>query len=145
MSTLRQALYGVALLASIALLIWGQSQRIEVADTKVKLADQAASTARDRATRSEETAAQLKTSLQEERAAQAKLRGVQDQLRQGLAARERTIEDLKRENAELRLWADQPLPDAARRVRQRPAITGAAAYRDWLSGRGALHPVGDQP
>lgn len=145
MSTLRQALYGVALLASIALLIWGQSQRIEVADTKVKLADQAASTARDRATRSEETAVQLKTSLQEERAAQAKLRGVQDQLRQGLAARERTIEDLKRENAELRLWADQPLPDAARRVRQRPAITGAAAYRDWLSGRGALHSVGDQP
>lgn len=145
MSTLRQALYGVALLASIALLIWGQSQRIEVADTKVKLADQAASTARDRATRSEETAAQLKTSLQEERAAQAKLRGVQDQLRQGLAARQRMIEDLKRENAELRLWADQPLPDAARRVRQRPAITGAAAYRDWLSGRGALHPVGDQP
>ncbi|WP_447891381.1 Rz-like lysis system protein LysB [Pseudomonas atacamensis] len=145
MSTLRQALYGVALLASIALLIWGQSQRIEVADTKVKLANQSASTARDRATRSEETAAQLKTSLQEERAAQAKLRGVQDQLRQGLAARQRTIEDLKRENAELRLWADQPLPDAARRVRQRPAITGAAAYRDWLSGRGALHPVGDQP
>ncbi|MEE9678702.1 Rz-like lysis system protein LysB [Pseudomonas moraviensis] len=145
MSTLRQALYGFALLASIALLIWGQSQRIEVADIRAEQADQAASTARDRATRSEETAAQLHTSLQEERAAQAKLRGVQDQLRQGLAARQRTIEDLKRENAELRLWADQPLPDAARRMRQRPAITGAAAYRDWLSGRGALHPVGDQP
>ncbi|AXI59232.1 peptidase [Pseudomonas kribbensis] len=145
MSTLRQALYGFALLASIALLIWGQSQRIEVADTRAEQADQAASAARDRATRSEETAAQLQTSLQEERAAQAKLRGVQDQLRQGLAARQRTIEDLKRENAELRLWADQPLPDAARRMRQRPAITGAAAYRDWLSGRGALHPVGDQP
>lgn len=145
MSTLRQALYGVALLASIALLIWGQSQRIEVADIRAGQADQAASAARDRATRSEETAAQLQTSLQEERAAQAKLRGVQDQLRQGLAARQRTIEDLKRENAELRLWADQPLPDAARRMRQRPAITGAAAYRDWLSGRGALHPVGDQP
>lgn len=145
MSTLRQALYGFALLASIALLIWGQSQRIEVADIRAEQADQAASTARDRATRSEETAAHFYTSLQEERAAQAKLRGVQDQLRQGLAARQRTIEDLKRENAELRLWADQPLPDAARRMRQRPAITGAAAYRDWLSGRGALHPVGDQP
>ncbi len=145
MSTLRQALYGVALLASIALLIWGQSQRIEVADIRAEQADQAASAARDRATRSEETAAQLQTSLQKERAAQTKLRGVQDQLRQGLAARQRTIQDLKRENAELRLWADQPLPDAARRMRQRPAITGAAAYRDWLSGRGALHPVGDQP
>ena len=143
MSTLRQALYGFALLASIALLIWGQSQRIEVADIRAEQADQAASAARDRATRSEETAAQLQTSLQEERAAHAKLRGVQDHLRQGLAARQRTIEDLKRENAELRLWADQPLPDAARRMRERPAITGAAAYRDWLSGRGALHAVGD--
>jgi LysB family phage lysis regulatory protein len=145
MSTLRQALYGLALLASIALLIWGQSQRIEAADMRAELANQAASTARDRATRSEETAAQLQKTLQEERAAQSKLRGVQDQLRQGLAARQRTIEELKRENAELRLWADQPLPDAARRMRQRPAITGAAAYRDWLSGRGALHLVGDQP
>lgn len=144
MSTLRQALYGFALLASIALLIWGQSQRIEVADMKADLADQAASTARDRATRSEETAAQLQTSLQEERTAQARLRGEQDQLRQGLTARQRMIEDLKRENADLRLWADQHLPDAARRMRERPAITGAAAYRDWLSGRGALHPVGDQ-
>lgn len=144
MSTLRQALYGVVLLASIALLIWAQSQRIEVANTKVKLADQAASTALDRATRSEETAAQLRSFLYEERAAQATLRGVQDQLRQGLTARQRMIEDLKRENAELRLWADQHLPDAARRMRERPAITGAAAYRDWLSGRGALHPVGDQ-
>lgn len=145
MSTLRQALYGLALLASIALLIWGQAKRIEVADMKADLANQAASAASDRATRSEETAAQLQKTLQEERAAQSKLRGVQDQLRQGLAARQRTIEELKRENAELRLWADQPLPDAARRMRQRPAITGAAAYRDWLSGRGALHPVGDQP
>ncbi|CAI8838016.1 Phage lysis regulatory protein, LysB family [Pseudomonas sp. IT-P260] len=144
MSTLRQALYGFALLASIALLIWGQSKRIEVADMKADLADQAASTARDRATRSEETAAQLQTSLQEERAAQATLRSAQDQLRQGLTARQRMIEDLKYENAELRLWADQHLPDAARRMRERPAITGAAAYRDWLSSRGAMHPVGNQ-
>jgi LysB family phage lysis regulatory protein len=143
MSTLRQALYGVALLASIALLIWAQSQRIEVADQKTGRAQDAADAALDRATRSEQTAAQLQASLQEERTAQSALRSVQDQLRQGLATRQRTIEDLKRENAELRFWVDQPLPDAARRMRERPAITGAAAYRDWLSGRGALHPVGD--
>jgi LysB family phage lysis regulatory protein len=142
-STLRQALFGFALLASIALLIWAQSQRIEVADQKTGRAQDAADAALARATRSEATANQLQASLQEERNAQTVLRGVQNQLRQGLATRQRTIEDLKRENAELRLWADQPLPDAARRMRERPAITGAAAYRDWLSGRGALHPVGD--
>ncbi|MEO8643081.1 Rz-like lysis system protein LysB [Pseudomonas sp.] len=143
MSTLRQAIYGIALLAAIALLIWGQSQRIEVAEQKTGRAQDAAGTALARATRSEERAARLQLFLQEERTAQTVLRGMQDQLRQGLAARQRTIEDLKRENAELRLWADQSLPDAARRLRDRPAITGAAAYRDWLSGRGALHPVGD--
>jgi LysB family phage lysis regulatory protein len=143
MSTLRQALYGIALLGSIALLIWAQSQRIEVADKNAELANQAADAARDRATRSEATTNQLQASLQEERSAQTVLRGVQNQLRQGLATRQRTIEDLKRENAELRFWADQSLPDAARRMRERPAITGAAAYRDWLSGRSALHPVGD--
>ncbi|AKV07185.1 peptidase [Pseudomonas fluorescens NCIMB 11764] len=143
MSTLRQALYGVALLAAIALLVWTQSQRIEVADKNAELANQAADAARDRATRSEATAIHLQASLQEERTAQIKLRSVQDQLRQGLATRQQTIEDLKRENADLRLWADQPLPDAARRLRERPAITGAAAYRDWVSGRGALHAVGD--
>jgi len=142
-STLRQALLGFALLASIALLIWAQSQRIEVADQKTGRAQDAADAALARATRSEATANQLQASLQEERNAQTVLRGVQNQLRQGLATRQRTIEDLKRENAELRFWADQPLPDAARRMRERPAITGAAAYRDWLSGRGALHPVGD--
>lgn len=143
MSTVRQALYGVALLAAIALLIWTQSLRIEVAGKNVELANQEAGTARDRATRSEATTAQLLTSLQEERTAQSALRSVQDQLRLGLAARQRTIEDLKRENAELRLWADQSLPDAARRMRERPAFTGAAAYRDWVSGRSAMHPVGD--
>ncbi|MFJ7793277.1 Rz-like lysis system protein LysB [Pseudomonas sp. NPDC096950] len=143
MSTLRQALFGIALLGSITLLVWAQSQRIEVADKNAELANQVADAARDRATRSEATANQLQASLKEERTAQSSLRGVQDQLRQGLATRQRTIEDLKRENAELRLWADQPIPDAARRLRERPAITGAAAYRDWLSGRGALHPVGD--
>ena len=143
MSTLRQAIYGIALLAALALLIWGQSQRIEVAEQKTGRAQDAAGTALARATRSEETAARLQSSLQEERTAQTVLRGLQDQLRQGLAARQRTIEELKRENAELRLWADQSLPDAARRMRERPAITGAAAYRDWLSGRRAMHPVSD--
>ncbi|MDI3355692.1 Rz-like lysis system protein LysB [Pseudomonas sp. UYIF39] len=143
MSTLRQALYGIALLASIALLIWAQSQQIEVSDQKTGRAKDAADAALARATRSEETAAQLLASLQHERTAQTALRSVQNQLRQGLAARQRTIEELKRENAELRLWANQSLPDAARRMRERPAITGAAAYRDWLSGRRALHPVSD--
>ncbi|ROM60420.1 MULTISPECIES: Rz-like lysis system protein LysB [Pseudomonas] len=145
MSTLRQALYGFALLGALALLIWGQQQRINVAEGKAELARDAAKTARADADRNLATANTLTATLKQERDTQSTLRIQQDQLRQGLAKRERTIEDLKRENSELRDWAAQPLPDAARRLRERPALTGAAAYRDWLSGRGAVPTTGDQP
>jgi LysB family phage lysis regulatory protein len=145
MSTLRQVLYGIALLGALALLIWGQEARIDVAESKTELAKAAAKTAREDADRNLATAKTLTDTLKQERDAQSLLRSQQDQLRLGLAKRERTIEELKRENDELRNWADQPLPDAARRLRERPALTGAAAYRDWLSGRSAVRPAGDQP
>ncbi|MEX5581448.1 Rz-like lysis system protein LysB [Pseudomonas lurida] len=145
MSTLRQVLYGIALLGALALLIWGQEARIDVAEGKTELAKAAAKTAREDANRNLATANTLTDTLKQERDAQSLLRSQQDQLRLGLAKRERTIEELKRENDELRNWADQPLPDAARRLRERPALSGAAAYRDWLSGRNTVLPAGDQP
>lgn len=145
MSRLRQVLYGIALLGALALLIWGQEARIEVAEGKTELAKAAAKAAREDADRNLATVNTLTDTLKQERDAQSLLRSQQDQLRLGLAKRERTIEELKRENDELRNWAEQPLPDAARRLRERPALTGAAAYRDWLSGRGAVRAAGDQP
>ena len=145
MSTLRQALYGIALLGALVLLIWGQQQRINIAEGNTELAKAAAMTARADADRNFTTANTLTNTLKQERDAQSALRTQQDQLRQGLAKRERTIEELKLENAELRTWATQPLPDAARRLRERPALIGADAYRQWMSGRGAVPVAGDQP
>lgn len=145
MSTLRQALYGIALLGALVLLIWGQQQRINIAEGNTELAKAAAMTARADADRNLTTANTLTNTLKQERDAQSALRTQQDQLRQGLAKRERTIEELKLENAELRTWATQPLPDAARRLRERPALIGADAYRQWMSGRGAVPVAGDQP
>lgn len=145
MSTLRQALYGIALLGALALLIWGQQQRINVAKGNTELAKAAAEAARADADRNLTTANTLTNTLKQERDAQSALRTQQDQLRQGLAKRERTIEELKLENAELRSWATQPLPDVARRLRERPALTGADAYRQWMSGRSAVPVAGDQP
>jgi LysB family phage lysis regulatory protein len=145
MSTLRQALYGIALLGALALLIWGQQQRINIAEGNTELAKAAAMTARADADRNLTTANTLTNTLKQERDAQSALRTQQDQLRQGLAKRERTIEELKRENAELRTWATQPLPDAARRLRERPALTDADAYRQWMSGRGAVPAASNQP
>ena len=145
MSTLRQALYGIALLGAMALLIWGQQQRINTAQNQADLAKSAAKTAREDANRNLATATTLTATLKQERENQSALRAQQDQLRLALAKRARTIEELKRENDELRDWAAQPLPDAARRLRERPALTGAAAYRDWLSGRGAVPTASDEP
>ncbi|ARB30858.1 LysB family phage lysis regulatory protein [Pseudomonas tolaasii NCPPB 2192] len=145
MITLRQTMYGTALLGAMGLLIWIQETRIDVAEGKTERAQDAAKTARDDADRNLKTANTLTDTLRQERDAQSNLRAQQDQLRLSLAKRERTIEELKLENDDLRKWADQPLPDAARRLRERPAITGAAAYRDWLSGRGAVPAAGDQP
>ena len=145
MSPLRQTLFGLALLGLVALLIWGQQQRITVAQSQTELAEAKATRAREDAAHNLATANTLTTTLQQERDAQNALRTQQDQLRQGLEKRERTIKELKRENAELREWAAQPLPDAARRLRERPALTGADAYHQWLSGRGAVSVTGDPP
>jgi LysB family phage lysis regulatory protein len=55
-----------------------------------------------------------------------------------LRDRQRRIEELRRENEELRIWADSLLPDAVVRLRARPAIAGGESYREWLSQN---HPV----
>lgn len=143
MSTIRHILLGIALVGVLGLLLGVQELRVANAEKNTGLAQKDAQTARADASRSQANADTLLQTLVNERDAQAQLRAQQDQLRQGLAKRERTIEELKRENSELRVWADQQLPDAARRLRERPALTGADAYGRWLSGRGALQPAGD--
>lgn len=142
---LRAGLQVAALLAVSALGLWGWSQKTLLdseKQTSEGLADKlgtAQAAARDNLA----TANTLKATLEREREDQAKLLKLQSELRTGLANRERLIEDLKHENDELRLWADRPLPDAARRLRQRPAFTGADAYRQWMSSSSAVPAAGD--
>lgn len=145
MTTLRQALYGLALLGALGLLLWGQYQQSQAVEARETLATERQQQAEQRITQQANAISALDQALHTERRAQASLRTTQNLLRQGLSDRETQIQELKRENTDLRRWASQPLPDAARRLRQRPAITGAAAYRAWLSGSGALRPPADQP
>ena len=143
-SRLRQLLYGLALLGSLVLLLWAQQQRIKLADSAAQYATEREATANEATERHRLSAETLRSTLNDERQAQIQLRTTQNQLRQSLASRQRQIEELKRENRELQGWAAQPLPDLARRLRERPALTGADAYRQWMSGRGAL-PVTRDP
>ncbi|PIK79928.1 LysB family transcriptional regulator [Pseudomonas sp. 382] len=142
---LRTGLLTAVLLASLG--AWGWSQK-SLLDSEKKTSEGLAEqldTAKADARDNLATANALKATLEREREDQAKLLKLQSELRTGLANRERLIEDLKHENDELRQWADQPLPDAARRLRERPAITGADAYRQWLSSGGALPTASDKP
>lgn len=65
--------------------------------------------------------------------AQAKLRQQMADTGALLSTRENMIARLYRENAALKKWAGDRLPDDVIRLHQRPAITGGAAYRAWLS------------
>ena len=133
----------LALVAALALLIWHQQTRINAAQSGKELAVERAEQAEQTAERHQANADTLASQLKAERAAQATLQTRTDELRTLLAARQRDIEELQRENEELRDWARQPLPAAARRLRERPALTGADAYRDWLSRRDAVRAAGD--
>lgn len=57
-----------------------------------------------------------------------------------LRSRQRRIEELKRENEDLRRWADTLLPAGVIRMRERPALAGGTAYREWLSQSDAVPP-----
>lgn len=143
MITLRQGLYSAALIGALALLLWGSYQRIEVEQGRTDLVQEKLDTVNARVERDATTITTLRTNLADERQAQTTLQQTSQDLRRELDVRKQQIKELKRENAELREWAAAQLPAAARRLRQRPAITGADAYRDWLSGRNALHPERD--
>ena len=57
-----------------------------------------------------------------------------------LRHRQQRREELKRENEDLRRWADTSLPADIIRLRARPALAGGAAYRQWLSESDAVQP-----
>lgn len=71
---------------------------------------------------------------------QMRLYAAAEDTRSLLHQRQNRIEELKRENEDLRRWADTLLPADVVRLRERPAITGGAAYREWLSKGDAVPP-----
>lgn len=86
---------------------------------------------------------QLTAQAEKRRQAQQRMARKQQQLHATLTTQQHTIQRLERENANYRKWATAPLPDAARRVRQRPAITGADDYQRYLSSTRAVRPPRD--
>lgn len=133
MTRLRQGLLGLALLAALTAQLWSQHRHHQAARTQAQQQRQQA----------EQRIAHLQHQLHGERQAQARLRASINQLRQLQAQRNQRIEELQHEDPALATWAAQPLPPAASRLHQRPALDGAAAYRAWLSSGGGLPTARD--
>jgi LysB family phage lysis regulatory protein len=136
-----KALFALALALTIAVLcltLYAQGLRIDQANQKREAAE-------GKVTQLTGERDQLTDTLTEQRAAQVRLQTNQKDLRREIDVRRRRIQELEHENAELKAWAGQPLPAAARRLRQRPVLTGATAYREWLSSGNALPAAVDPP
>lgn len=76
---------------------------------------------------------------------QQQLQQKNDDLRAATAGRRKHIQEVIREDEKAAGWAGEPLPDAVIRLQQRPAITGTAGYKSFLSKSDALHVDGKQP
>jgi len=139
MTTARQLLYGLGLVAALCLLIWIQQQRIDTAQAQADLANERLQTAQQRNANQAATITRLGSEVASQRLDQQALQLTIADLRQAHATDQLKKKERRREDPTHATWAAQPLPDAARRLHQRPAITGAAGYRQWLSDRDALH------
>lgn len=136
-----KALFALALALTIAVLcltLYAQGLRIDQANQQREAAE-------DQVTQLTGERDHLTVTLTKQRAAQARLQTTQTDLRREIDVRKRRIQELEDENADLKAWAGQPLPVAARRLRQRPVLTGATAYREWLSSGNALPAAVDRP
>ncbi|WP_423836201.1 Rz-like lysis system protein LysB [Stutzerimonas stutzeri] len=139
MTTARQLLYSLALVAALCLLVWIQQQRIDTAQAQADLANERLQTAKQRNANQAATITRLTGEVAAQRLDQLALQQSLSDLRQAHATDQLKKKERRREDPTHATWAVQPLPDAARRLHQRPAITGASGYRQWLSGRDALH------
>lgn len=139
MTTARQLAYGLALVGALCLLIWVQQQRIEAAQAQADLASERLQTAQQRNARQAATITRLAGEVATQRLDQLALQQTLSALRHAHATDQLKKKERRREDPIHATWAAQPLPHAARRLHERPAITGAAGYRQWLSGRDALH------
>lgn len=66
----------------------------------------------------------------------------QTRLQQQLHQRQQTIRNLQHENALYKNWADTELPAVVKRLRQRPALTSARDYQQYLSDVNAVPAAG---
>ncbi len=92
-----------------------------------------------------EVIANLQANAQQQAQRYQALNRTQTNIRNRLAKREQLLRSLKNEYQDYKRWASVKLPVITQRLRQRPALTGAAAYQQHLSNLNPLQLDAEQP
>lgn len=145
MTTLRQALYGAALIGALSLLLWGNYQQGQAAQARAERDAERIAQLTQRSARQAASIIRLDGELAAQRLAQQGLQTTQTDVRQQHAASQLHKQETRRNDPSFSDWSSQPLPGPARRLHERPALTGAHGYREWLSRRNALQPAAGSP
>ena len=129
------ALAAVLAVLAAVLYVRGLHAELETAKQAEQIARQG-NTDRDAAIR------ELRLYERKNAEARARLEADRNGIQSNLATREILIRDLQNENNELRDWSAVRLPGVVIGMRDHPAITGAAAYRERMRQGDALHASG---
>ncbi|HCA9668024.1 TPA: LysB family phage lysis regulatory protein [Klebsiella variicola subsp. variicola] len=130
----------VIILALVLAALGWQSWRMNEASRTIKQQGQALKTTGEKLAKTNSQLIALSILSETNNREQARLYAAAESTNALLRSRQRRIEELKRENEDLRRWAYTLLPADIIRMRERPALAGGAAYREWLSQGDAVPP-----
>ncbi|GHC17624.1 hypothetical protein GCM10010082_06090 [Kushneria pakistanensis] len=132
-----------ALIAGLTLGGWALWQRGNAANARADQAEQQRDTAQQENQRRQVVIDALWENAQRLESQRRALAEQQTELARTASDRLEQIQELQRDNDEIREWAGTRLPADVIRLRQRSAVTGAAAYRQSVRDPDALHATGE--
>lgn len=127
-----------AVIALVLALLGWQSWQLNKARQTIELQGRDLEVSKEKQARASSQLIALSILTETNNREQARLYAAAEESTVLLRQRQRRIEELKRENEDLRRWSDTPLPPDVIRMRERPALAGGAAYREWLSESNAM-------
>lgn len=131
--------------ALVIVVTWALWQRTNAAEARADLAEQQLTESLQREQQHKLVINALWDNARRQANQRRALAQQQAELSRTASNRLTTIEELHRENATLRAWANARLPDTISRLRRRPAVTGADAYHQSVRDAQPLLLTREQP
>lgn len=138
-------LAALVVFALVIVVTWALWQRTNAAEARADLAEQQLAESLQREQQHKLVINALWDNARRQANQRRALAQQQAELSRTASNRLTTIEELHRENATLRAWANARLPDTISRLRRRPAVTGADAYHQSVRDAQPLLLTREQP